>query len=259
MNAQYLLYVTTYYCSVSTYMVLYGSYWNKGDWQRQDFSKAAREVRASKSNGATPTSSPKLSPKLQPAQHEPDADMADADDNIFGEDGASEKKTVLEASSEKKSVLETAAPQAPLAPGAVAPGVGAAGLFVPPLLEGAGAPSPLSPSKQREKSNSRSPRRDDSSPPLTLGPKQEGRTPSNDKKEKRASISPSHSPPPKNPKGEEGDDVHVARGRSVSQKSGASSASQSAEHYQGLLEEVSDEMAKAKAKAKVWTPTLAKP
>jgi hypothetical protein len=170
--------------------------------------------------------------------------------------------------------LETAAPQAPLAPGAVAPGVGAAGLLVPPLLEGAavapgvgaagllvppllegaGAPSPLSPSKQREKSNSRSPRRDDSS-----GPKQEGRTPSNDKKEKRASLSPSHSPPPKNPKGEEGDDVHVARGRSVSQKSGASSASQSAEHYQGLLAEVSDEMAKAKAKAKVWTPTLAKP
>jgi hypothetical protein len=142
---------------------------------------------------------------------------------------------------------------------AVAPGLGAASLFAPPFLEGVGAPSPLSPSKQREKSNSRSPRRDDSSPPLSLGPNQEGRTPSKDKKEKRASISPSHSPPPKNPKGEEGDDVHVARGRSVSQKSGASSASQSAEHYQGLLEEVSDEMAKAKAKAKVWAPTMAKP
>ena len=93
-------------------------------------SKAAREVRASKSNGATPTSSPKSSPKLQPAQHVPGADMSD-DDNIFPEDAASQKKTVLEASSEKNSALETAAPHAPLAPGADAPGADAAGLLAP--------------------------------------------------------------------------------------------------------------------------------
>ena len=203
--------------------------------------KAAQEARDAKTAAAsTPKPSPTSSPKLQPSHQPQDADMAAATESQTKLDDEVAARLLAEPPVANATAPESMAHATSPASLGVASDV-VFGPALPSVVEG--SPSPPSPTRRE---TSRSPRRGTSVPK-----NDEASSASKEKKDNARETSPSQEPPPKNGKAIDGEDVHDARARSVSVKSGASVASsQPAEHYAEVLAQVATDVAAAKSKAK---------